>query len=52
MAVRCAARLCGANPRVRAMDLVEVDPEKDINDITSLAAAACLLEFASGVLER
>jgi formiminoglutamase len=50
--IRQAARLCGANRRVRAMDLVEIDPEKDINDTTCLAAAACLLEFASGVFER
>jgi len=50
--LRQAAKLCGANPRVRVLDLVEIDPEKDINDITSLTAAACLLEFASGVMER
>jgi formiminoglutamase len=50
--IRRAAHLCGANPRVRAMDLVEVDPEKDINDTTCLAAASFLLEFASGLLER
>lgn len=50
--VRRAARLCGAHRRVRAIDLVEIDPEKDINDITSLTAAACILEFASGLLDR
>jgi formiminoglutamase len=50
--IRQAARLCGANRLVRAMDLVELDPEKDINENTCLAAAACLLEFAAGVLER
>ncbi len=50
--IRQAARLCGANRRVCAMDIVEIDPEKDINDMTCLAAAACLLEFASGVLDR
>jgi formiminoglutamase len=50
--VRRAAFLCGAHPKVKAMDLVEMDPTRDINDVTSLAAAACLLSFASGMLER
>jgi formiminoglutamase len=50
--MRRAAHLCGANPGVRVMDLVEVDPEKDINDMTCLAAASFLLEFGSGLLER
>jgi arginase family enzyme len=34
------------------MDLVEMDPTHDIADATALTAAACLLEFASGVLSR
>lgn len=50
--VREAARVCGMNPKVRIMDLVEMDPEKDVNDATALLAAACLLEFAAGVSER
>jgi len=50
--VRHAAFLCGAHPKVKAMDLVEMDPTRDIHDVTSLAAAACLLSFASGMLER
>ena len=50
--VRKAARLCGQHPKVRAMDLVEMDPTHDIADATALAAAACLLEFAAGVLGR
>ena len=50
--IRRAARLCGAHPKLRVMDLVEIDPEKDIADSTSLAAAACLLSFAAGVHER
>ncbi|MBS1726568.1 MAG: arginase family protein [Armatimonadetes bacterium] len=48
--IRQAARVAGANPKVLVMDLVELDPELDINSATSMAAAACLLEFASGVL--
>ena len=48
--MRIAARLCGASPKVRAMDIVEIDPTKDIADMTCLAAASFLLSFASGVL--
>lgn len=50
--IRRAAYLCGAHPKVKAMDLVEIDPTRDSNDITAMAAAACLLSFASGLLER
>ncbi len=47
---RQAARIAGANKKVLAMDIVELDPELDINSCTAMACAACLLEFASGVL--
>lgn len=50
--LRRAARLCGMDAKVRAIDFVEVDPEKDIADQTVLAAAACILSFVSGVHER
>ncbi len=50
--LRTAARLCGEYARVRVLDLVEVDPSQDVADQTSLAAAACLLSFASGVHRR
>ena len=50
--IRKAARVCGTHPKVRILDLVEMDPTRDIADATALAAAACLLEFASGVLGR
>jgi arginase family enzyme len=50
--VRCAAYLCGAHPKVGILDLVEIDPTRDIADATVLTAAACLLEFASGILGR
>lgn len=46
--VRQIARAAGHHPKVYAMDLVELDPTKDLNDSTALAAAACLLEFAAG----
>lgn len=50
--VRKAAQICGTYPKVRILDVVELDPTRDVADATSLAAAACLLEFASGVLGR
>jgi formiminoglutamase len=50
--VQQAARLCGRHPKVRAMDLVEVDPTRDVAEATVLAAASCLLAFASGLAGR
>jgi arginase family enzyme len=47
-----AAFLAGQHPKVAAMDLVEVDPEKDVNGATALAAAQFLLSFACGVVAR
>lgn len=46
------ARWMGKQPQVKAMDLVELDPELDIHGATALTAAMCLLAFASGVAER
>jgi formiminoglutamase len=50
--IRRAAHLCGRHPKVRMMDLVELDPQKDITNLTALAGAACLLSFASGIICR
>lgn len=50
--LRSAARLCGAHPKVRVMDLVEMDPAKDVSEATAFAAGVCLLSFASGLLGR
>jgi arginase family enzyme len=47
-----AAGHFGRHPSVRAIDLVEVDPERDVADVTVLTAAACLLAFAAGLAER
>jgi formiminoglutamase len=47
-----AARLAGENPSVRALDIVEVDPERDIAGTTALTAAGCLLWFTSGLARR
>lgn len=50
--VRGAAFTLGKHPKVCVLDLVEIDPTRDIADATLLTAAACVLEFSSGVLER
>ena len=50
--VRAAVRLCGAHPKVRVLDLVEIDPTKDVADATVFAAGLALLSFASGLLGR
>lgn len=50
--VRRAAWLCGRHPKVKAMDLVEVDPTQDVANVTVMSSAACLLSFASGLVSR
>ena len=50
--MRRAAHLCGLHPKVRALDLTELDPTRDVADITAMTAASCLLEFAAGTLGR
>ena len=50
--LRSAVRLFGLNAKVRVLDVVELDPDKDVADITTFTAASCLLSFASGVLSR
>lgn len=50
--VRRAARTAGRHPKVRAMDLVEVDPTADVADVTALATAAAMLAFAAGLAAR
>jgi arginase family enzyme len=50
--MRRAAHLCGLHPKVRVLDLTELDPTHDVADITSMTAASCLLEFAAGILSR
>ena len=50
--LRSAAHLCGAHAKVRVLDLVEIDPTKDVADATTFAAGLALLSFASGLLGR
>lgn len=50
--LRRGIRHCGLHPKVRVIDIVEIDPARDIADGTVLNACACLLSFASGLHER
>lgn len=50
--LRCAARICGEHSKVRIADLVEVDPEQDVAQVTVYATCMCLLGFAVGVARR
>lgn len=50
--LQAAARIAGAHPKVRAVDLVEVDPQRDVAELTVTEAASCLLSFASGLASR
>ncbi len=50
--VQAAVRRCGEHPKVRAIDIVEVDPERDVGEVTVLAAASFVLAFASGLARR
>ncbi len=43
---------CGRHSSVRVIDIVEVDPSRDANDVTTLVAGQCLLAFCSGLTER
>ncbi|MBI1764157.1 MAG: agmatinase family protein [Acidobacteria bacterium] len=50
--LRRAAWLCGRHPKVKAMDLVEVDPTRDVANVTVMVTAQSLLSFAAGLVRR
>jgi formiminoglutamase len=50
--LRHAAWMCGFHSKVRAIDLVEVDPTLDVAGVTIMSMASCLLSFASGLVSR
>ncbi|MBX3327841.1 MAG: agmatinase family protein [Nitrospira sp.] len=47
-----AAYLLGKHPLVQAADFVELDPTKDVADVSVMNAAKCLLSFLSGISSR
>lgn len=46
-----AVRALGASGRIAGMDLVEHDPERDVQDTTALTAGLCLATFVSAATE-
>ncbi len=47
-----AARVCGQDTKVRAIDIVEVDPERDVAETTVMTVASLVLHFAAGLARR
>jgi formiminoglutamase len=47
-----AMRLLGRSPQVAAMDLVEIDPLKDVNGMTPRVGCTLILSFLVGLHER
>lgn len=47
-----AARMVGAHPKVRAVDLAEFDPSLDVSDITALVAGRWVAELLAGFCQR
>ena len=50
--LQAAARICGEHPKVKAIDLVEVDPERDVAEATVMTVASLVLAFAAGLSRR
>ena len=47
-----AARVIGAHPKVRAVDLTEYDPSLEVGDLGSLTAGRWFCELLAGVSAR
>lgn len=43
---------CGRDPKVGAIDLVEIDPSRDVKDLTSRTGCSVILTFLAGLTER
>jgi formiminoglutamase len=47
-----AVHACGLDPKVAAMDVVEIDPSRDVKDLTSRTGASIILTFLAGLARR
>jgi formiminoglutamase len=47
-----AVHAAGLDPKVAAMDLVEIDPSRDVKDLTSRTGASVILTFLAGLDRR
>jgi formiminoglutamase len=43
---------CGLDAKVRAIDLVEIDPSRDVKDLTSRTGCSVILTFLAGLYRR
>lgn len=43
---------CGLHEKVAAMDLVEIDPTRDVKDVTARAGCSVILTFLAGLYRR
>ena len=44
--------LCGQHPKVAALDVVEIDPSRDVKDLTARSGCSTILTFLSGLYRR
>ncbi len=47
-----AVHACGLDPKVQAIDLVEIDPGRDVKDLTSRTGCTVILTFLAGLYRR
>lgn len=43
---------CGLDPKVAALDLVEIDPSRDVRDLTARSGCSVILTFLAGLYRR
>ena len=44
--------LCGQHPKVGALDVVEIDPSRDLKDLTARSGCSAILTFLAGLQHR
>jgi formiminoglutamase len=43
---------CGQHPKVAALDVVEIDPSRDVKDLTARSGCSTILTFLAGLYRR
>jgi formiminoglutamase len=43
---------CGLDPKVAALDVVEIDPTRDVSDVTARSGCSTILAFFAGLYRR
>ena len=44
--------ICGQHPKVGGLDVVEIDPTRDVNDLTARSGCTAILTFLAGLKRR